>query len=559
MMGGSRTTLAVGIALGLVLGLGLGPVARPWNSDPVPVRAVAEPSRSPSLSRAEPAAKHRLPMCAKTVRVLSLDGGGMRGLIGATVLEELEFILGEKTGAPVRVGDFFDVIVGTSTGGLQAVSLMLGHSAANLSDIYMRHGARIFSNETRNCKPQHRAQLEQHCTLDLYNLGGLIYECLPALAHCFLTFPTYDSSGVEQVAREYLGELTTAEPFGGRVFGMTTYDVLRGTPITFTNLGATPSSTYRMVDAALATSAAPTFFNPRNMTCVGCEAAAERLLAVDGALYANNPTLIAFELAEKMAAERLGCALTPERSLVLSLGTGRQRSDLYRSGNLDLSSNTLGSVIKTVVQFLEYNDTRWWDEQWGTLKWIFLPLTVPSLELLNAALIGQEELTDQFFNKVFGASGEAARYLRVNVDLSRFAHASPFDADPRNVETLRSVGMEAAVTARYRLSRFADELLAADGASVAELRADTSVARLLLAGGSGWRRAPLLLGASLVVSAVAMLLARGRRERSGVERDCGSKRRCWIQAAGESSPSAISREAGGVLLRDSGSQGHQLL
>ncbi|KAG8466244.1 hypothetical protein KFE25_002000 [Diacronema lutheri] len=442
---------------GVLLGLAVGFIARPLADVPAPTapRALAAPTRL------RDSAASRLPICAETVRVLSLDGGGMRGLIGATVLEELELILSDKLGAPARLGDFFDVVVGTSTGGLQAAALMVGHGAANLSDIYTRHGPTIFSNETRNCKPHQQAIINERCTLDLYNLGGLIYDCLPALAHCYLSYPTYSTDGIERVAREYLGELTTAEEFGGRVLGMTTYDLLRGTPITLTNLGASAASTYSLVDAALATSAAPTFFNPRNLTCVGCAGGAERVLAADGALYANNPTLIAYELAEKMAAERLGCALTPDRSLVLSLGTGRQRSDLYRTGNLDLRDNTLGSVLKTVVQFLEYNDTRWWDEQWGSLKWIFLPLTAHQLELLNAALIGQEELTDQFFKKVFGASGAATRYLRVNVDLSRFERAAPFDASPHNVAALRGIGEEAAMTARYRLSRFADELMLA--------------------------------------------------------------------------------------------------
>lgn len=493
-------------------------------------------SHAPDLSRAEPppqregsSAASRLPICTQTVRVLSLDGGGMRGLIGATVLEELELILSDKLGAPTRVGDHFDVVVGTSTGGLQAAALMLGHGAANLSDIYMRHGHTIFSNETRNCKPHHRALIAEHCTLDLYNLGGLLYECLPALAHCYLTYPTYSTAGLEAVARAYLGELTTAEPFGGRVFGMTTYDLLRGAPITITNLGATPASTYWMADAALATSAAPTFFNPRSLTCVGCAGGgAERVLAADGALYANNPTLVAYELAEKLAAERLGCALTADTSLVLSLGTGRQRSGLYRSGNLDLSGNTLGSVLKTVAQFLEYNDTAWWDEQWGSLKWIFLPLTVPQLELLNAALIGQEELTDQFFRKVFGASGAAARYLRVNVDLSRFERTAPFDAQPANVAALRAIGGEAAAGARARLARFADELILAararEGADGPRLRGERGASGEPRPRAWGWGGAGALAVLALAVGAAAAR-PRGHTPRLGALRRADPSRR----------------------------------
>jgi patatin-like phospholipase/acyl hydrolase len=527
-------------ALGIAVGLGLGLVGRPWLDGPSPfaARTLAEQPAASAAASPRPAGgaagvAGRLPMCSTTVRILSLDGGGMRGLIGATVLEELEAILVDTLGAPVRVGDFFDVVVGTSTGGLQAAALVIGHGASNLSDIYLRYGERIFSNATRNCKPHHRAAIDAHCSLDLYSLGALLYDCLPALAHCHLAYPTYATDGIEAVATELLGARTTADAFDGKVLGMTTYDVLRGTPITFSNLGATAASTYAMVDAALATSAAPTFFNPRDLSCVGCGGeAGARILGVDGALYANNPTLIAYELAERMAAERLGCALTVDRSLVLSLGTGRQRSELYRSGNLELGENTLGTVLKTVVQFLEYNDTAWWDEQWGALKWIFLPLTVPSLELLNAALIGQEELTDTFFKKVFGASHQDARYLRVNVDLSRFDRVSPFEADATNLARLRAIGAEAALSSRYRLSKFAEALIEAQAQRAggkAALRAEPAARRR--AAGPGARGVGALAAVGAVGGAAALALAaRGRRRRGGA--GAGGAAACARASAG---------------------------
>jgi len=498
---GHFTCLAVGLVLGLALRSGSYPGVSP---------AFIVDATSPATQTLDDSRPERLPMCSSPVTILSLDGGGMRGLIGATILEELEAVLSEKTGQDVPVGDFFDVVVGTSTGGLQALTLLLGQRAARLSQIYMVDGKRIFGNDTVNCKPEHLEAMREHCSLDFYDLGGLIYECLPAVAHCYLSYPTYDSSGIEAVANEYLGHLTTADDFGGRVFGLTTYDILRGAPVTFSNLGASPSSTYRLSDAALATSAAPTFFNPRRMTCINCSDSSEEILAVDGALYANNPALIAYELAERMAAERRGCQLTPDRALVLSLGTGREQSDLYSSGNVNLEGNTLGSVIKTVVQFLEYNDTKWWDEQWGTLKWIFLPLTFPRLELLSAALTGQEELTDQFFRKVFASAGAAHRYLRINVDLSRLQRTSPFDAGDENVEALRGIGLEASESTRHRLVEFAEELLALRPSLLLRTTGDASGARR---GTPSWTLDGVLacgLGSVLCALAVMALMRHGR-------------------------------------------------
>ena len=78
-------------------------------------------------------------------RVLSLDGGGIRGIIPALVLAHLE----RQMGAPAS--EFFDLIVGTSTGGILALGLSLqeqqGRSllaAKRMVALYERHGAQIF-------------------------------------------------------------------------------------------------------------------------------------------------------------------------------------------------------------------------------------------------------------------------------------------------------------------------------------------------------------------------------------------------------------------------------
>lgn len=444
---------------------------------------VAEPELDARASGATAAPKAT---CDRSVSILSLDGGGMRGLIGATVMEELEGILAQKVGHAVRIGDFFDVIVGTSTGGLQAAALATGHNASAISDLYLRHSARIFNNDTTNCKPEQQAQIEEHCSFDLYNIAGLIYNCLPALAHCYLTYPKYDASGLLAVAREYLGDLTTADHFGGRVLGLTTFDLVRSAPITLSNLGAKPGSTYYLYDAVMATSAAPTYFNPHNMSCVDCDDQA--VLAVDGALYANNPALIAYELAEKMAAERLGCNLTPERAIVMSLGTGRVHEPLFP----EATHSYFGSFLHNAISFLEYNDSTWADHQWGNWRWVIKPLlSTARLDLLNVAFIGQEELTDQFFHKVFAASGQGARYLRVQVDISSHPSADGFSSTASNIDLLRGIGREAAETMTYRLGTFADLLIAAKAEHLSLERA------------SRWAPWPLLNGSLLAVAAGA--------------------------------------------------------
>lgn len=69
-------------------------------------------------------------------RILSIDGGGVRGVLALGFLERLEGILAENAGRPVRLCDHFDLIGGTSTGAIIAVGLALGYPVERLIDIY---------------------------------------------------------------------------------------------------------------------------------------------------------------------------------------------------------------------------------------------------------------------------------------------------------------------------------------------------------------------------------------------------------------------------------------
>ena len=78
-------------------------------------------------------------------RILSLDGGGIRGIFPAAVLASLEstYLGGDS------VAEYFDLIVGTSTGGILALGLAAGMTAGELLDLYMTRGRDIFPPERR--------------------------------------------------------------------------------------------------------------------------------------------------------------------------------------------------------------------------------------------------------------------------------------------------------------------------------------------------------------------------------------------------------------------------
>lgn len=204
-------------------------------------------------------------------QILSLDGGGMRGMFSAAVLARLEEDLG------VRVVDHFDLIAGTSTGGIIALGLGLGLSPRDIVGFYTDHGSRIFRDRTR----------------------------LRGIRHLFR-------------AKYSAGPLQTAltDVFGEKSFGESTKRLV----IPSYNLGAEdvylfrtphlPTLTRdwreRAVDVAMATAAAPTYLP-------GMSLDGARL--IDGGIWANNPVMVAL-------TEAVGPLAVPLEAIrVFSVGT----------------------------------------------------------------------------------------------------------------------------------------------------------------------------------------------------------------------------------------------
>lgn len=200
---------------------------------------------------------------SNAIRVLSLNGGGVRGLFTISVLAELEQILEDasSTEKTVKIGDYFDLITGTSIGGLLALGLAEGKSARELKSVFYSKGDKIF--------PQYKWFNNQ----------------LKTIKKAFGS--TYKTAPLKEAIIEMIGENTTFNDLNRRVM-IPTVNLSTGRPQFFKtphNPAFTRDGHLKLVDAALATSAAPTYFEP--YFCEDLKA-----YFADGGLVANNPSFV---------------------------------------------------------------------------------------------------------------------------------------------------------------------------------------------------------------------------------------------------------------------------
>jgi len=229
---------------------------------------------------------------SEIIKVLSIDGGGIRGIIPAIVLAEIE------TETQHRIAELFDLIAGTSTGGILALGLAKPsandparpqYAASDLADLYVKEGKHIFARS-----PWHRFGA----------LDNLLDE-------------KYDAAGVEAVLKQYFGDVKLSKAVTEVL--VTSYELETRQPWFFARHKAREDSNFdfSMRFVGRATSAAPTYFEPEEL-----KATTPHGGLVDGGVFANNPAMCAYVEAKKIHAG-------PEEVLVVSLGTGQYTRPIH--------------------------------------------------------------------------------------------------------------------------------------------------------------------------------------------------------------------------------------
>jgi patatin-like phospholipase/acyl hydrolase len=255
------------------------------------------------------------------MRVLAIDGGGIRGLIPALVLADVE----RRTGR--RVAELFDLIAGTSTGGIIAAALARPQplAAAELAALYEQEGPKIF----------HRSLLKR-----IESVDGNLDE-------------RYDDGGLNAALERFLGgaRLSAAKPD----LLITAYDIEDRSAFFFrsTRARADPSQDFTLAAAARATSAAPTYFEPALVNDLAGRAS---FALVDGGVFAVNPSMCAY--AELAHGGRAG-----DIALLASLGTGSHTrpiryADAKGWGRLQWAAPIIDVVFDGVADTIEFETTQ---------------------------------------------------------------------------------------------------------------------------------------------------------------------------------------------------------
>ncbi|KAI3680164.1 hypothetical protein L2E82_50610 [Cichorium intybus] len=280
----------------------------------------------------------------------------------------------ELDGKDARLADYFDVIAGTSTGGLVTGMLTAPdqikrplYAAKDIVPFYMEHGPQIF--------PQYRG------------VCGSIVKTLKMLIG-----PKYDGNYLRKLIKEKLGNTRLNETLTNVV--IPTFDIQRLQPIMFSTYEAkiTPCYNAQLSDICISTSAAPTYFPPYYFKNDNEDGNGEEFNLVDGGVAANNPALVAISQVTKQVFSDCPDFFPVKpmdygRFLLISIGTGA--SNVPNQYNAKMAS------------------------KWGILGWLVHNGSTPIVDVFAQA---SGDMVDGHLSVFFQAVHSQENYFRIQED-----------------------------------------------------------------------------------------------------------------------------------------------
>jgi len=251
-----------------------------------------------------------------SIKILSIDGGGIRGIIPATILSEIQKRVGKN------LCEVFDLIGGTSTGGIIAVGIGTAcnsgqpYAPDRLTDMYVQNGPAIFKKSW--------------------------FTPEQALVH-----PKYAPDSLEAVLAKFFGNTEFKTALTPLL--ISSYDLQAQVPFFFKShrIARDPKYNWPVASIARATSAAPTYFPPLHLV-----RGDEDYALVDGGICVNNPAMAAYAEAR---------CLYPDATnfTIVSVGTGdRQDAITYAQakewGLLGWASHLVSVLMDSVSESVDY-------------------------------------------------------------------------------------------------------------------------------------------------------------------------------------------------------------
>jgi uncharacterized protein len=349
---------------------------------------------------------------AKKIRILSLDGGGIRGIIPATVVNYIEKYF-QKTHPNTTIADHFDLIAGTSTGGILTGIYLTPDdnnktrakfSAEEALNFYVKEGYKIF-NASKN--PEWK------------RLWGL------------LNATKFNPKYLENLLEEKFKNRTIKEFLKPCL--ITTYNMENKNSFFFSSLENPMKRNYLIRDVLRSTSAAPTYFPPAKIKNIAPDSSKEEsnneMINIDGGVFANNPTMCAYAEARNINFRDLGINEPTAKDMqILSIGTGGGGFSLK---NKEKSNN------------------------WNLLKWA---KTIPEI-----MMDGSLDTVSYQINEIFQTldSDCKKQYLRIDTPIEDRNYSSDMsNASKENINALIKAGnktLEHAI--KNGLNNFLDQLI----------------------------------------------------------------------------------------------------
>ena len=328
-------------------------------------------------------------------RILSIDGGGIRGLIPARVLAELEEEFQQKE-PDKKLYEHFDLICGTSTGAILAIGIALGIPVKDLAKFYEDNAKVIFPR--------------------------FIFRFLPRKGRVFFNAMYSNKKLLKKLKEVYAEANGGADPLMNDLKVKVCIPAFNGNDGAINVFKTRHHPEYRRdyklpaYHVAMSSASAPVYFPPHTFSFKNEFGEGTNINMIDGGIFANNPALIGvFE-----ATDKLGIAIGDIS--VLSFGTGEGKQIIRRS----------------------------WRPK-NVFDWLF-----PHPKLVDLVLDTQAQITEQyllFLQRALGKIGNTFSYLRIQYDM-KGDNIELNSSKDKHIARMKAIGDELAKNNMVKIINF---------------------------------------------------------------------------------------------------------